>query len=190
MKSDKLLVVLDLDETLIHATRTPLVQPADFQIFGFHVYKRPGVDAFLENLLNAFNVAIWSSAGEQYVEGIVTQLRDSEDFQFIWGKKKCTQRRNVDLDKFVQEKRLAKLKPFGFSLKRMLVVDDSPEKCIRNFGNAIYIAPFTGNQDDQELIHLEKYLLTFSVTEDVRKIEKRHWRKETPYGNRQNKSLA
>ena len=40
-KSDKLLI-LDLDETLIHATPVPLAMPANFQFDRYHVYKRPG----------------------------------------------------------------------------------------------------------------------------------------------------
>jgi hypothetical protein len=40
------LLVLDLDETLIFATETPLNRSADFLIDRFHVYKRPFVDEF------------------------------------------------------------------------------------------------------------------------------------------------
>ncbi|MEZ4339254.1 MAG: NIF family HAD-type phosphatase [Sandaracinaceae bacterium] len=53
---DKLLV-LDLDETLVFATERPLSdREAHFRRFGYHVYRRPGLDAFLETLGPAENV--------------------------------------------------------------------------------------------------------------------------------------
>lgn len=39
------LLILDLDETLIHATEQP-EREADFQIFHYHVYKRPYLEEF------------------------------------------------------------------------------------------------------------------------------------------------
>ena len=42
----KILVVLDLDETLIHATKNELDRKADFQVFDYHVYKRPFLKKF------------------------------------------------------------------------------------------------------------------------------------------------
>lgn len=40
-RSDKLLL-LDLDETLIHARHAPLSYAADFQFDAYHVYSVPG----------------------------------------------------------------------------------------------------------------------------------------------------
>ena len=37
------LLILDLDETLIHATVNPLAYPADFQVFKYHVYLRSAI---------------------------------------------------------------------------------------------------------------------------------------------------
>ncbi len=45
-KSDKLLI-LDLDETLIHATENELNFSADFRFDRYFIYKRPYLDQFL-----------------------------------------------------------------------------------------------------------------------------------------------
>jgi len=46
------LLILDLDETLIYATETALDRPADFSVYGYHVYRRPHLDAFLATCAN------------------------------------------------------------------------------------------------------------------------------------------
>lgn len=69
-RSDKLLL-LDLDETLIHARHAPLAYAADFQFDAYHVYKRPGVEQFLLNISRHFTIGVWSSASEEYVKEIV-----------------------------------------------------------------------------------------------------------------------
>jgi hypothetical protein len=56
------------------------------------------------------------------------------------------------------------------------MVDDSPEKHTRNYGNLVRIAPFTGNLADAELAHLARYLRQLATLPDVRCIEKRGWR--------------
>jgi RNA polymerase II subunit A small phosphatase-like protein len=57
-----------------------------------------------------------------------------------------------------------------------LIVDDSPEKVERNYGNAIYVRPFFGAADDSEFRDLGIYLKSVSQLANVRCIEKRNWR--------------
>ena len=57
----------------------------------------------------------------------------------------------------------------------MLIIDDSPEKTKENYGNAIYPREFNGEQDDNELAQLWKYLMLIKDEPNIRKIEKRGW---------------
>lgn len=66
-KKEKLLI-LDLDETLIYASKETLQHPPHFEFDKYFVYKRPYVDEFLVNASNHFHLAIWSSAGDDYVK--------------------------------------------------------------------------------------------------------------------------
>ncbi len=69
---EKLLVILDLDETLIHANPIALErQDWDFEYESYKVYKRPFLDEFLKELPKHFKVAVWSSASDDYVQYIV-----------------------------------------------------------------------------------------------------------------------
>jgi hypothetical protein len=92
------------------------------------------------------------------------------------GKRSLHLDRNFEIDTWDKAKPLRKLKRRGYNLARLLFVDDSPEKHTRNYGNLVQIAPFRGNQDDDELAVLVRYLKQLSTEQDVRAIEKRQWR--------------
>lgn len=70
---DKKILVLDLDEFLIHAIKNILSASADFFSDGFCVYKRPGIDDFFRNWNERFSIPIWSSAIEGWVNSIMDQ---------------------------------------------------------------------------------------------------------------------
>lgn len=93
--SEKILVILDLDETLIHATDKPHDDTWDFQVFHYKVYKRPYLQEFLLGLKEHFDVAVWSSASDDYVDLIVKEIFP-EDYtlKFVWGRSRCTYRPN------------------------------------------------------------------------------------------------
>jgi TFIIF-interacting CTD phosphatase-like protein len=176
-KSDKLLI-LDLDETLIHATEKELEYSPDFKFDKYHVHKRPHLDKFLIEISKHFTIGIWSSADDIYVTEIVNKIKpDNVAFEIVWGRSRCTLKRDFSLDNYYYEKRLKKLKQKGFKLEQIIIVDDSLEKSRNNFGNAIYIKEYTGNSTDEELKHLYDYLLTLKNSDNVRTIEKRFWRK-------------
>ena len=176
-KTEKILLILDLDETLIHATETKLDIEPDFQYSDYYIYKRPNLIEFLTEMNRYFELAIWSSADDQYVNDVVEIIKPTGiEFQFVWARSRCTPRRDYELDKYVYEKRLKKVKKQGFRLEKSLIVDDSPEKTRDNFGNAIYVLPFEGNQKDNELNLLSEFLKIIKNLENVRRIEKRGWR--------------
>ncbi|MCB0852724.1 MAG: HAD family hydrolase [Bacteroidetes bacterium] len=174
-----MLIVLDLDETLIHATRKGVefeVMP-QFEVYEYKVYVRPFLPEFLTELSKQFTLGIWSSANEEYIEAVTEKIIPEEiKLEFIWGSEKCTVRRDFELDSYVKTKRLKKLKRFGYSMKEIIMVDDSPEKLKQNYGNSIIIRPFKGNPADNELRYLWKYLLSLKDEENIRSIEKRDWR--------------
>ena len=186
--AEKMLVVLDLDETLIHATENELDQKADFQFFDYHIYKRPYLNEFLTEINEDFLLAVWSSASDDYVEEIVNQIFQKKiKLEFVWGRSRCTYRRNLQIDEYGYYddnqrnhyhyiKPLKKVKKYGYDLGKILIVDDSPHKCQDNFGNAIYPKEFKGETQDDELKLLSQYLKTFIGKKTVRRFEKRNWR--------------
>jgi len=73
----KLNVVLDLDETLIHAEHkyvncdkeTPFCQFENYNIF-----KRPHLDVFLQTVFTTYDVYIWTAAYKSYAKFILKHL--------------------------------------------------------------------------------------------------------------------
>ena len=165
------LLILDLDETLIHASATKVREEADFQSFHYFVYKRPGLNEFLSTCAQHFKLAIWSSASDVYVQAIVQQiLPPGITLEFVWGRSRCTPFTTPQIDEYryynldgtssyEYAKRLKKVRRRGFSLHRTLIVDDTPAKVKQNYGNAIYIKPYLGEIADEELHYLTAYLL-------------------------------
>ncbi|MGC4104064.1 NIF family HAD-type phosphatase [Ferruginibacter sp.] len=171
------LLVLDLDETLIHAAEKESGVPADFQFDKYFVYKRPHLDKFLTDISKHYTLGIWSSADDKYVTEIVNKIKpDNITFEIIWGRSRCTLKHNRTYDNYYFEKKLDKLKRKGFKLEQIIIVYDTPEKSTSNYGNAVYIKEFTGDTADEELMHLYDYLLILKNADNVRTIEKRGWR--------------
>jgi len=74
-------------------------------------------------------------------------------------------------------KNLGKIKRRGYRLEQVLMVDDTPAKLAKHYGNLVRVKPFFGDLADQELFQLGEYLPTLAKSPNVRRIEKRFWRK-------------
>jgi carboxy-terminal domain RNA polymerase II polypeptide A small phosphatase len=185
--ASKILVVLDLDETLVHATAAN-VEGHDFELFGYKIFRRPYLEEFLAFLPNHFKVAVWSSASDDYVLKITEKIfPPGYPLEFVWGRSSCTFKADYSkLEAFgyfdqINDteyiKPLIKIKKrLNHPLERIIVIDDTPRKAMLNYGNAIYPAGFKGERDDQELLLLMQYLDTLKDHPNVRKIEKRFWK--------------
>lgn len=178
--SQKILLILDLDETLIYSTKSRLSYPEDFRVAEYFVYKRPSLNKFLDFISKNYDVAIWTSSTEDYAQEVVKNIF-SENYllRFIYGRTKCTLTFLLDQNEYVYAKNLSKLKKKNYSLEKILIVDDSPEKLKRNYGNHIRINSFSGSKEDIELSLLINYLDKIKSIKNVRNIEKRTWRLES-----------
>ncbi len=165
------LLVLDLDETLIHGC--PGAAASDFSAAGIPVIVRPGARAFLGRMADAFDLAVWTSASSDYAADIVRELF-SRPPEFVWCREKCVRRLNPETYEIEFLKDLKKIRRRGGDLAHVLVVDDSPEKLARSCGNLVRVPPFTGGKDDV-LEPLADFLIALSKEPDVRRIEKRGW---------------
>lgn len=171
------LLVLDLDETLLFADEAGLARDADFVVGPYAVYRRPHVDAFLAAVARHFTIAVWTSSSALYAHDVCAQIfRAGNAPAFVWARDRCTPRRDFENDKWTHAKHLAKLRRRGYDLRRVLVVDDSPEKHRRNYGNLVRVVPYFGDEGDDELPRLAAYLEAIAGEPDFRRIEKRFWR--------------
>lgn len=170
------LLVLDLDETLLHTTEQCISRPPDFRIDGYVVYKRPGVQEFLDWCFTSFqDVGLWTAGTLSYGHEVLPHLCNPKRFSFIWGRERCGTQ--VDFESREQHwvKDIKKLCRLGYCKEQILCVDDTPRNFARSYGNYIRVSPFMGDLDDRELFRLTRYLLDIGQTPDVRSVDKRTW---------------
>jgi RNA polymerase II subunit A small phosphatase-like protein len=181
----KRLIVLDLDETLIHTESVPEEWAKhldyDFKFKGigeslFYTKKRSFLDEFLDFSFKNFDVAIWTAAGKDYAKNIIKGIGlEERDLSFLYTQENCTIRLNLDFSNYYGIKDLKKVKKYGYSLEQTLIIDDVRETAVNNYGNLILIKEFTGDSDDTELLKLINYLEKIKDEPNYRRIEKRGW---------------
>lgn len=173
---DAKLLILDLDETLLFATEAKLGRTEDFRVIDYFVYKRPNLDRFVEFAFRHFRVAVWTSSDPDYAQEVIQQIfHPSEQLEFVWARERCTLRFDLESRRYYWIKDLKKVRRLGQPLESVLVIDDSPEKLERSYGNYIRISPFEGDPADCELRKLEAYLVWLKTIPNVRSIDKRNW---------------
>lgn len=170
------LLILDLDETLIYSVESPLDRKHDFESGHYFVYKRPGFDEFIHKVSSLYQIAIWTSSNNLYAESIVPQLIPSSiSLAFVWSRDRCTATFDPTSYSHDWAKNLNKVKKLGYDLDKVVMVDDTPTKLTRHYGNLIRVNSFVGDAMDNELALLQTYLAALASADNVRAIEKRNW---------------
>ena len=172
------LLVLDLDETLVHARESVLEHEPDFYVGPYAVYRRPYLDKFIASVAEKFDVCVWTSAGEEYAQQIAEEIFPVGVLKFLLSGQHCVIARDFETNEYSPIKDLKKLKPKGFDLGSIVAVDDTPSKYRRNFGNLVTVREFVGDISDSELPLLLRYLNILAEVENIRTIEKRNWRNQ------------
>lgn len=173
---DRILLILDLDETLVYAIEEPLGRTHDFVVGPYFIYRRPYLTEFLTSCSACFDLAVWSAGSDAYVKPTVDRIMPpGVEPVFAWSQGRCVRRYDPERLEEYPVKDLKKVKRLGYRLERVLIADDTPRKVHRHYGNAIYVPPFFGDPEDGILPRLSRYLLSLQDETDVRRLEKRGW---------------
>ena len=173
----KKLLILDIDETLIHASEVEIGRASDFEIEGYYVYKRPYLSEFLSFCFDTFDVGFWTTATQRYGEEIVGEICPKGSLPvLLWTRSRCTWSYDAELQEPMLIKKLEKLRRKGFRPESIIAVDDKAPLWRFSHGNLVNVSPFEGDPGDDELLFLIDYLKKLAGVPDVRPIEKRNWR--------------
>ncbi|HMV44177.1 MAG TPA: HAD family hydrolase [Leptospiraceae bacterium] len=174
--TNKPLLILDLDETLLHANVDLVHNNYSYQTQFHYVYNRPYLKEFLIDTNQSFQLSVWSSGEKDYVEELIEKSFPREIIlSFVWDRSHCTHKFDRKLKEQVYIKNLNKITKEGFSLERTLIVDDSPEKFQLHRKNGISIQPFQGDSNDSELLKLKRYLQKIANSTNFQKLDKVNW---------------
>lgn len=188
-----LLVVLDLDQTLIYSSTKkegvdsdPFVKEVHFENEEFFTQKRPGVELFLKSLFSddRFVPAVWTTATDDYARYILQNLEvDVNRLHFLWSRKHCVRsyqlgedgHSSYGLTQYIKDLRKA-TKRHPWPLERIITVDDIASMYSRQYSNLLVAPAFKGEEVWPGFFtRLWRYLEFLGGLENVRPHEKRGW---------------
>lgn len=165
----KKILVLDLDETLVHTFEKDA--PADaikvlIKLFNMHektleIKFRPFCFEFLNEACKMFDIFIFTASHKTYADPIIDLLDPNNSiFKGRLYMDSCTKINGI----IVKDLRL-----FNRDLKEVIIVDNTASCWGLQKENGVPIICFKGQDDDQELIELLPFLEHLNVFSDVRK---------------------
>ncbi len=165
-------LVIDLDETLIHSTYafdkwadiiTHVVQ--DNRKTTVYAFKRPGVDDFLINMAQYYDLVLFTAARADYADPIVDQLDPRRLLRRRLYRESCSDNGGQlikDLGRLVTMND-------GLDMGSVLLLDNSTA-CTRQFEeNSLLIDSWFGSREDTALYDITPSLIQLSWCDDVRK---------------------
>lgn len=177
--SERLALVLDMDECLVHSKfyndveyRQQEARPSELRTYADSfeiemddgeravVYKRPGLDAFLEEASKHYDVYVFTAGLEAYGKPILDELDPKGTLlagRFF--RESCAQRKGMFL------KDLRVVRP---DLSRVILVDNNPVSFLLQPSNGIPVPSFYDDAGDRTLESLAKVLASLKEAEDVR----------------------
>jgi RNA polymerase II subunit A small phosphatase-like protein len=176
---DRILIVADLDETLIHSTSSESERSADFKFGEHYVYVRPYLSTFIQKCTEFFDFAVWSSGGETYVNSILSRIiPPSIELRFVWTRSAFVNGKVFIPGMLGAAKNLNRLIANGFKPSTVLIIDDNPDDSVIEFGNVLQVQPYRGQPEDCELLLLSQYLEKLKFVKDTLSIASTSWRNE------------
>jgi carboxy-terminal domain RNA polymerase II polypeptide A small phosphatase len=162
----KKLLVLDLDETLVHSSFKPVpspdyIIPVDIEgrIVDVYVIKRPFVDHFLRAVGQRFEVVVFTASLGKYADPLLDLLDRSNVVRWRLFREACYPYEGS----YVKD-----LQCLGRDLAHTIIVDNSPHSYVFQPENAVPIGTFIDDPEDRELLECLDMLLAVENAPDVR----------------------
>ena len=165
---NKKILVLDLDETLVHSSFNKFPFKSDIIINipiennkyrSIHILKRPYVNLFLEKMSKIFKIIIFTSSVSSYAKRLLPHLDTNKKISNILTREKCTNYNGV----YVKD-----LKKISRNLKDIIIIDNNPLSFLLNKENGLPIKTWHFDKCDTELLRFIPLLEYLAKVNDVR----------------------
>ncbi len=154
------ILVLDLDETLVHAEDDFDLCPSPTNTSKFTL--RPGLDTFLRTMAQHYELVVFTASTPRHADALLAAIEQhGRYFSGVLYRDSCTCLNGY----YVKDLRvLGECR----ELKDIVQVDDSLVAMAFNLDNGIVVKPYLGESEDRELEVLGSYLLNLASEPDVR----------------------
>lgn len=175
-QKEKKTLILDLDETLIHADFDNTYSNHDCVVYfkyfddevSVPIFIRPGLNQFLEKISENFEILIFTASIKEYADAVLNQL-DPENKYF----KQRFYRHNCICVKnkvFIKDLRIFENR----KQENLIMVDNSLYSFTNQMSNGVLINSFYNDKNDSELLNLLNYLQNYLQNiSDVRSINEK-----------------
>ncbi|KAJ8580848.1 NIF-domain-containing protein [Rhizopogon salebrosus TDB-379] len=161
-------LVLDLDETLVHSSFTSIphadyVVPVEIE-YRWHdvnVIKRPGVDHFLQNMGEIYEVVVFTASLRKFAGPVLDKLDVHQVISHRLFRESCHN---------YQGNYVKDLSKLGRPIADTIILDNSPASYIFHPNNAVPVSSWFNDPYDTELIDLCPFLADLGEVRDVRGI--------------------
>jgi len=163
---NKKCLVLDLDETLVHSSFKPTVNPdyiipveIDGHIHRVYVCKRPGVDEFLLEMGKLYEIVVYTASLSKYADPLLDQLDMHKVIKHRLFREHCVHHEGT----YVKD-----LSLLGRDISQTIIIDNSPLAYMFHPENAIGCTSFIDDLTDRELPSIKDFLINIQTAKDVR----------------------
>ena len=186
--SNKKLLILDLDETLIHSDVDRLLDQKktkydavlnffdldDQQNTELPILLRPGLFEFLDYASENFDLVIFTASEKLYADKIIDYIeKDKKYFKMRLYREHC-----IFIEPGLYIKNLNIFKPYK-KIKDIIIVDNSLFSFANQLNNGILVTSFFDDENDSFLISLKEYLTMIKDVKDFREINKENFQFES-----------
>ena len=154
--ANKICLVLDLDETLVHSSFFPLTHADHTFKLGegenqvmVYMLVRPGAKQFLKELGKLYELVVFTASVQSYADQVIDYIDPGRLVKHRLYRESCTDMGGT----FVKD--LSKL---NRALERVIIIDNSPSAYLLQPYNAISINSWFDSENDNELMLIMEFL--------------------------------
>lgn len=168
-------MVLDLDETLVHAKFTETVEKPSNHFFKLdtnnivlpvHVYVRPGAQDFIREMSKYYELVIFTASKPSYANKVIDLIDPDNLVAYRLFRDSCVEHTIINEEGRTHSFWVKDMSRMSRYIDDIVLIDNSPSTYIYQKENGMPITSWTGNEEDAELyqyLNIFKMIAKFNI---------------------------